>query len=270
MKPSPSTTSAVRIPIGKRIAEGGQKPEIEIVGVVRNARTAGLREAPSPYWWVPYQQLTRNRFGALTLYARTKGDPEQIISSVREAVASVDRRVAMFSVQTLETQLDNNLRVQRALATLTVFFAGLAALLAAVGLFGVLAYSVARREREIGIRIALGAAPYQASWTVLREVTIYVALGLAGRPRDRLGGREFGRDLPLRRQSKGRAVAGICLRSYAADRASRCVPSCPPGGHSASRRGIPGGVNQRPTRCPSLRLFSWQMNSISSLSGIRT
>jgi len=166
-------------PVGKLIGEGGQQPNIPIVGMVRDARSASLREAPVPYWWIPYQHMQRNRFNALTLYARTAGDPEQIISSIREAVASVDRHVAMFSVRTLEGQLNDNLRVERALATLTLFFAGLAALLAAVGLFGVLAYSVARREREIGIRIALGATSYQAGWTVLREITIYVAGGLA-------------------------------------------------------------------------------------------
>jgi ABC-type antimicrobial peptide transport system permease subunit len=76
-------------------------------------------------------------------------------------------------------QLDDNLKVERLLATLSAFFAGLAALLAAIGLFGVLAYSVARHEREIGIRVALGASPFEAGWTVIQDVALYVFAGLA-------------------------------------------------------------------------------------------
>jgi predicted permease len=165
--------------IGKRIGPGGQAPDHTIVGVVRDARYAGLRETPAPFWWVPYQELNPRQFHALTLYARTAGDPGQMMASIRQAVASVDRKVAVFGIRTVDAQVDDNLKVERLLATLSAFFAGLAALLAAVGLFGVLAYSVARREREIGIRVALGASPIDASWTVIREVVVYVFAGLA-------------------------------------------------------------------------------------------
>jgi predicted permease len=169
-------------PIGERIGQGGKPPEDTIVGVVRDARYASMREEPLPFWWVPYEQMGSDRFNvvrALTLYVRTAGDPDEMIASLRQAVASVDPRIALFTVRTLDVQLDDNLKIERLLATLSGFFAGLAALLAAIGLFGVLAYSVARREREIGIRVALGASPFEASWTVIREVALYVLAGLA-------------------------------------------------------------------------------------------
>jgi predicted permease len=166
-------------PIGKRIGPGGQPPVHTVIGVVRDARYAGLREAPAPFWWVPYQELDPRQFHALTLYVHTARDPEQTMADIRQAVASVDNRAAVFTIRTLEMQLDDNLKVERLLATLSAFFAGLAALLAAIGLFGVLAYSVARHEREIGIRVALGASPFEAGWTVIQDVALYVFAGLA-------------------------------------------------------------------------------------------
>jgi predicted permease len=166
-------------PIGKRIGEGGHAPERTVVGVVRDAKYARLREEPMRFWWVPYKQLDPERFHALTLYVRTTGDPAEMIQSVRQVVASVDNRVALFTIRTMQAQLNENLKIERLLATLSLFFGGLAALLAAIGLFGVLAYSVARREREIGIRVALGASSFQASWTVIRDMTGFALLGLA-------------------------------------------------------------------------------------------
>jgi ABC-type antimicrobial peptide transport system permease subunit len=81
--------------------------------------------------------------------------------------------------KTLETQVNESLSIERLLAMLSTFFASLAALLAAVGLFGVLSYSVARHEREIGIRIAIGARPWQAAWGVVRQVAVFAVAGLA-------------------------------------------------------------------------------------------
>ena len=166
-------------PLGRRVGSGGHTPDLTIIGVVKDAKYSRMREQPQPFWWVPYQQLEPDVFHAFMMYVRTRGEPDQITPAIRAAVASVDRSLAMFAVSTVETQLNDNIRVERALALLSMFFAGAAALLAAIGLFGVLAYSVTRREREIGIRMAVGAAPYQASWTVVREVAIFVAIGLA-------------------------------------------------------------------------------------------
>ncbi len=167
-------------PIGKRIGEGGHPADTTIVGVVRDSKYSRLREEPMQFWWVPYRQVGLDRVGnALTLFVRTAGDPEGLIRGVRAAVSQVDPRMALFSVRTVEAQIDENLQIERLMAILSFFFGGVAALLAAIGLFGVLAYSVARREREIGIRIALGASPWEASWAILREVALYVFLGLA-------------------------------------------------------------------------------------------
>ncbi|MEP6961494.1 MAG: ABC transporter permease, partial [Acidobacteriota bacterium] len=166
-------------PIGKRIDQTNRNPPaFTIIGVVRDAKYAHLRGRSPSFWYVPYGQLDPIRFHAFTLNVRTAANPESMIRSLREAVASIDKNVALFGVRTLEAQVNADLQVERLLATLSILFGGLAALLAAIGLFGVLAYSVARREREIGIRIALGASPYQASWAILREVVAYVTLGL--------------------------------------------------------------------------------------------
>ncbi len=170
-------------PIGKRIGPGGKPPEITVVGLVRDGKYATMRQETTRFWWVPYKQIdadSSDRARALTVFVRTSGSPEDMMNSSRQAVASVDKSVAVFGMLTLDMQLDNNLSMERLLAMLSSFFAGLAALLAAVGLFGVLAFSVARREREIGIRIVLGASPIQASWTVVSEVALYAIAGIVG------------------------------------------------------------------------------------------
>jgi predicted permease len=168
-------------PLGKRIGPGGGKPEYTIVGVTKDAKYREMREAPTRFWYVPFTQLGElNSFRALTLFIRTSSDPELMINSVRAAVARVDKAVALFDIKSIEAQIGDNVRLERALATLSVFFGIVAALLAGAGLFGVLAYSVAQRKREIGIRIAIGARPAQAAWTLVRSVGFFVFLGIAG------------------------------------------------------------------------------------------
>lgn len=169
-------------PIGKRIGPGGKPPEFTIVGVVRDGKYVSMREETRRFWWAPYRQMgtdSKDLVRALTVFVRTSASPETMMISSRQAVASVDKSVAAFGMLTLDMQFDNNLSTERLLAMLSAFFAGLAALLAAVGLFGVLSFSVARREREIGIRMALGASPFQASWTVVGEIALYAVAGIA-------------------------------------------------------------------------------------------
>jgi predicted permease len=173
---------AGRNPLGLRIGPGGRSPEYTIVGVTRNARYKSLRETTTPFWHVPLEQIEDGyRPRAMTLFVRTAKHPEWLAGSIRRAVAQVDRNVALFDVRTLEAQVDENARRERLLATLSTFFGIVAALLAGTGLFGVLSWSVARRRREIGIRIAIGAGPFQAAWLVVRHGVGYVAAGvLAG------------------------------------------------------------------------------------------
>jgi len=110
----------------------------------------------------------------------TFGLVNSTVNSIRAAVGRVDRNVALFDIKTVDAQVTDNVRLERALAYLSIFFGMVAALLAGAGLFGVLAYSVAQRKREIGIRIAIGARPAEAALTVVRGVALFVFVGVAG------------------------------------------------------------------------------------------
>jgi ABC-type antimicrobial peptide transport system permease subunit len=102
-----------------------------------------------------------------------------LANSIRAAIARVDKNIALFDISTIDEQIADNVRLERALATLSIFFGVVAALLAGAGLSGVLAYSVAQRKREIGIRIAVGARPAQAAWAVARGLGFFVLTGIA-------------------------------------------------------------------------------------------
>jgi predicted permease len=169
-------------PLGMRIGPGGGKPEYTIVAVTRNAKYREMREAVTRFWYVPFAQLggDASSFRALTLFVRTSSDPISVANSIRAAVARVDKTVALFDIKTVDAQIGDNIRLERAVATLSIFFGMVAALLAGAGLFGVLSYLVAQRKREIGIRIALGARPAHAAWTILRGIAFFVLVGAAG------------------------------------------------------------------------------------------
>ncbi len=164
--------------LGKLIGPGGKEdPDITIVGVVKDSKYRSLREDVTRFWYVPVEQVPTFRGGTLIL--RTSGNQAQVINGVRATVAAADRNIALFDIKTVESQINENFSMERLLAMLSAMFGGVAALLAGTGLFGVLAYSVTQRTREIGIRMALGARPAQAAWTILREVGWFTALGLA-------------------------------------------------------------------------------------------
>ena len=151
-------------------------PPVEIVGVVRNAKYRDLREENEPIVYVPSEQA--ESWGTrVNLQLRADGDPTVITPGVKEAIARVHPAISL-EVTTMRRQLDSTLRRERLLATLSGFFGGLALLLAVVGLYGTMAYSVARRRNEIGIRIALGARRPRVLRLVLGEVGRLVAMGL--------------------------------------------------------------------------------------------
>jgi len=169
-------------PLGMRIGPGGGNAEYTVVGVTKNAKYREMREATTRFWYVPFAQLggDSSSFRALTLFVRTSSEPISVANSIRAAVGRVDKTIALFNIKTVEAQIGDNVRLERALATLSIFFGMVAALLAGAGLFGVLSYSVAQRKREIGIRIAVGARPAQAAWTIVRDVALFVFVGAAG------------------------------------------------------------------------------------------
>jgi predicted permease len=166
-------------PIGRHLGMGidpGTKLDIEIVGVAGDTKYESMR-AEVPYeLYVPYVQ--QEFVLGMTAYVRTRGDPANLFSTVRQTVRNVDASVPIYDMRTLEQQTEVSLVTERLMATLSTVFGALATLLASMGLYGVMAYMVARRTREIGIRIALGAGRSSVLWLVMREVLLLAAIGL--------------------------------------------------------------------------------------------
>jgi predicted permease len=166
--------------VGHRVGEGsdpGTPTDIEIVGVVNDTRYENLREpVPLEFYLCTAQD---SRPVSLTAYVRTLHDPENAFGSVRAAVRSLDPNLPITRMKTLENQLDESIVTERMIAVLSSLFGSLATVLAIVGLYGVMAYMVTRRSREIGIRMALGAGRSGVLWLIMREVLALVAIGIA-------------------------------------------------------------------------------------------
>src|SRR5262245_53254080 len=175
---------ANRNPIGSHFAFGSGdrvRPDIEIVGVVKDSKHATMREEKRPFAYLPYSQ--EENLGRITFYARTDQDGASIAPSLRREVARRDNNLPIYDLKTLSQQADESLFADMFLTFLSICFGSLAAALAAAGLYGVMAYTVTRRIREIGIRIALGATQARVAWLVLREVALLAGAGLlAGAP----------------------------------------------------------------------------------------
>ena len=171
-------------PLGRHIGMGidpGTKLDIQIVGVVGDTKYESMREEVPYEVFVPVAQQDFANGG--TVYVRAAGDPVRLFDALRTAVRGVDASVPLDDMRTVRKQMDISLLTERLLATLSSVFGCLATLLAALGLYGVMAFIVARRTREIGIRMALGARDGSVIWMVMRETLtlagIGVALGLA-------------------------------------------------------------------------------------------
>ena len=169
-----------RNPIGRHVGMGGNpgtKLDIEIVGVVEDAKYESLRQESPIELYLPYPQV--DFVMGMTAYLRTRGEPDSLFTVLRQTVREVDSSVPVYHMRTLEQQVDKSLLTERMLAGLSTAFGCLATLLAAVGLYGVMAYMVGRRTREIGIRMALGASGGSVVWLVMREVLLLAAVGVA-------------------------------------------------------------------------------------------
>jgi predicted permease len=170
-----------RNPIGQRFGLVDDMepviPDIEVIGVIPDRKYRDLRETPPAQAYFPYFEGAHFRF--MNVYLRTQADPRQIENELRERMRQFDPHVPVVGLQTMNEQIGFSLRTERLVASLSAVFGGLATLLAGIGLYGVMAYTVARRTHEFGLRVALGALQRDVIWLVMRDVFILVGAGLA-------------------------------------------------------------------------------------------
>lgn len=150
----------------------------EIVGVVRDSRQSNLREEPPRLVYLPVQQ-SLDKLSRLTLSARTTGDPAALVNPIRDEIREMGADLLVTDVVTLDEQVNQTLIIERLVSALSTVFGLLASLLACIGLYGVMSYDVARRTREIGIRVALGARGGDVKRMVMRETLLMILIGLA-------------------------------------------------------------------------------------------
>ncbi|HEX5108668.1 MAG TPA: ABC transporter permease [Vicinamibacterales bacterium] len=153
-------------PVGRRLGLGRGETavfDVEIVGLVADAKSSYIAEPPGPQLFLPLRQGSA---GPVTFYLRTDGDPRSLMSAVRDILKRIDQALPVERLRTMEEQIRDNAQGPRVLAGLSGSLAGIAMLLAGVGLYGLLSYTVARRTREIGIRVALGATRSEV-WRLL-------------------------------------------------------------------------------------------------------
>jgi putative ABC transport system permease protein len=154
--------------VGKHMARGKGKLDVEIVGLVQNAKYSEVKQEVPPLFFSPYRQS--GRVGSMHIYVRGAGDPATILRSVPSVVARLDPNLPIEDLKTLPQQVRENVFLDRMISTLSAAFALLATLLASVGLYGVLAYTVSQRTREIGLRMALGADSARVRVMILKQV----------------------------------------------------------------------------------------------------
>jgi putative ABC transport system permease protein len=160
--------------VGKRVRIDSEAPFIEIVGVARTAKYRNLREDALPFIYIP---LAQEYSSGMTLMVRTAADPTGLVASVRHEMRTLNKDVPVFSVQTMTERIGGQLASDRMIAVLLSIFGGGALLLAAIGIYGVMGYSVAQRTHEIGIRMALGAERRDILKLIVSQGLVLILIG---------------------------------------------------------------------------------------------
>jgi predicted permease len=183
-------------PIGKHVRDTypGNPADAVVVGVVADAKYRNLREIAAPRLYAPLFHPMWDQTSAV-YEVRTFADPASVSASLRQAVQATSASLPAIEIRTMSRLVDASIQTDRFIEQLSEAFGVLAMLLASIGLYGIMAYTVARRTRDIGIRLALGAEPGNVLWQVLRETLLLVAIGIAiGLPLA-LGGTHFVRSM---------------------------------------------------------------------------
>src|ERR1039457_4469286 len=162
--------------VGLRFSDGGHEPEITIVGVVKDSHYSSVKDAAPPLFYRPWRQ--DKEINSLEFYVRSALPEKQMAPQIRRVMAGIDRDLPLQGLRTLDEQIKQNVQTDRIVLQLAAVFAGLATALAMLGLYGVMAHSVTRRTREIGIRMALGAEPGRIRRMVMRELLWILLAGL--------------------------------------------------------------------------------------------
>ena len=149
--------------------------DIQIIGLARNAKYSSVKDEIPPLFFLPYQQ--NESIDAMTFYIRSPLDVDQLLATVPQVVAQLDPNLPVENLRLMEAQIQESIFIDRIISVLSAGFAGLATLLAAIGLYGVLAYTVAQRTREIGLRMALGADAGRVQALILRQVGWMTLIG---------------------------------------------------------------------------------------------
>jgi len=204
--------------VGKRMSNGGAPGaapslDTEIVGVVQNAKYSDVKQAIPPLFFRPYRQ--DERVGHISFYVRTASDPSELLRTIPGVIARLDPNLPIVELKTLPQQAQENVYLDRMISTLAAAFALLATVLAAIGLYGVLAYTVAQRTREIGLRMALGADGRRVRGMVLAQVgRMTIVGGLIG-VAAAIGLGRYARSLLFELQAYDPAVVAVAVAALA-------------------------------------------------------